>query len=111
VLSIAGEMITEDEVIRAVRECGIRTDRYYLAPDGFRYVLSIDGESVDPAVVDEGIRRANPAYRSLRSKGYLQCLAVRGQTISAPPGRKPARTVSQPEDAERSAPAERLPAT
>ncbi len=93
VLSIAGEAVTEDEVIAATRSAGLTTDRYFMTAASRRYVLYADGQGGDPVTVDAELRQLNRAYDTLRREGALQPVAVcQGEVADLAP-RKPVRIV------------------
>ncbi len=91
ILSLAGEMLTENEVVFAVRESRIKSLKYYLAPDTKGYMLHIDGEVVDAEIVDHNLCKINPIYRRLRAKGILHPLIIHQTTIESPKYGKPLR--------------------
>jgi len=94
-LSLAGEIVTEDEVVRAVRGVGIATDRYLLTSEGSGYVLHIDGDTADPLALDAELRRLNPQYAAAVQAGKLQRLTVRRSSIALLRDQKPSRIAGE----------------
>lgn len=75
-LSLAGEQITEDEVVAAVRASGFRGLDYALAAAEDGYLLYTGRETADPGEVDRRLRQLNPDYDRLRAGGRLGPLRV-----------------------------------
>jgi len=91
ILSLAGEMLTEDEVIFAVRNSRIKSLKYYLVPDTKGYMLHLDGEAAEADTVDRNLCKINPTYGRLRAKGILHPLVIHQTTIDSTKHGKPLR--------------------
>jgi hypothetical protein len=96
-LDLGGSWLTEDEVVRAVRETGILNLKYFLTSENHSeqnrngYVLSLDGEAGGVEAMDRHLCELNSGYARLRASGHLAPLRVCQTSITLPIREKPAR--------------------
>jgi hypothetical protein len=95
ILSLAGEAVTEDEVVTAVRTAGFRGADYLVGPAEDGYVLFYDKGSIDAGAVDRELRQLNPAYDRLRQSGALKPIRLCRALIDPAPRGKPARIATR----------------
>lgn len=93
ILSLAGEAVTENEVVSAVRRAGLQSADYAVAQADRGYVLYLHEGSIDPVAVDGHLRRLNQAYDRLRQSGRIEVLRVCRATLGPDPAGKPVRIV------------------
>ncbi len=96
-LPLEGGWLTEDEVVRAVRESGILSLKYFLTSESHSgknrngYVLYLDGESADAEAVDRHLCGLNSIYGRLRASALLEPLTICRTSLVMPARAKPAR--------------------
>ena len=94
---LGGDWLTEDEVVRAVRESGILSLKYFLTSESHSgqnrrgYTLYLDGETADSEAVDLHLCESNSTYAQLRTSSQLEPLRVCQTSITTPVRAKPAR--------------------
>jgi hypothetical protein len=96
-LDLGGDWLTEDEVVRAVRESGILSLKYFLTPGSHSeqnqkgYVLYLDGETADTEAVDRHLCELNSIYKRRRASAHFKPLTICRTSITTPVPAKPAR--------------------
>ncbi len=96
-LDLEGDWLTEDEVVRTVRESGILSLKYFLTPKSHSgqnrsgFTLHLDGEFADEEAVDRHLCELNSIYGQRRTSGLLESLTICRTSIETQVRAKPAR--------------------
>ena len=91
ILSRNGEMITENEVVLAVKNSRVDSLNYYLTNKNGQYILYTDDVSADANLIDQELSVINKTYGQLRSGGILPRLKVVRDYIHNKKRKKPVR--------------------
>ena len=91
ILNINGEMVTENEVVLAVKSSSVHSLNYYLTNEHGRYILYTDDASADANHIHQELCVINKTYGQLRNAGVLPVLKVICSDDSVKKSKKPIR--------------------